>query len=45
MRGELLEREREKEREIVLGYHTRITYYPIISIVKIKRENERERGR
>ena len=30
IRGKLLilEREREQEREIVLGYYTRVTYYP-----------------
>ena len=28
IREELLEREREKEREIVLVYYTRVTYYP-----------------
>ena len=27
IRGELLEREREKVRDIVLGYYTRVTYY------------------
>ena len=28
IRGKLLKREREKERQIVFGYHTRVTYYP-----------------
>ena len=36
-----MEREREKVRDIVLGYYTRVTYYR--SIVKIERERERER--
>ena len=26
--GELLEREREIEKDIFLGYYTRVTYYP-----------------
>jgi hypothetical protein len=38
-----LEREREKVRDIVLGYYTRVTYY--LSIVKIEREREKERGK
>ena len=47
IRGELLEGERERDKkrekdgEIVLGYYTRVTYYP----KKIKRERERERER
>ena len=36
-----MEREREKVRDIVLGYYTRVTYYR--TIVKIERERERER--
>ena len=28
IRGELLERERKRKREIVLGYYTRVNYYP-----------------
>ena len=28
IRGELLEREKERERKRVLGYYTRVTYYP-----------------
>ena len=36
-----MEREREKVRDIVLGYYTRVTYYR--SIVKIERERERKR--
>ena len=31
------EREMERKREIVLGYYTRVTYYPIVNI---KREIE-----
>ena len=29
IRGELLERERKKVRDIVLGYYTWVTYYPL----------------
>ena len=28
IRGEFLEREREKVKDIVLGYYIRVTYYP-----------------
>jgi hypothetical protein len=28
IKGELLERERGGEKEIVLGYYTQVTYYP-----------------
>ena len=47
IRGKLLEREREKIRDIVLEYFTRVTYYPQQRLKerdrKRKREGERER--
>ena len=37
--------EREKGREIVYGYYTRITYYPYKSLRERERKREREKER